>query len=131
MSFDFKYNTAFYNQHFYIDPNWLQWFIGFAEGDGGIFTDKNDYISFVITQNESKILYHIKDKLGRLYKLALLFNGRGAPLFLLHRINQLQEWIKILNSKSYFIIFNNRNNSISFTDAWISGFTDAEGAQPF
>jgi len=61
VSFDFKYNTAFYNQHFYIDPNWLQWFIGFAEGDGGIFTDKNDYISFVITQNESKILYHIKD----------------------------------------------------------------------
>jgi len=71
-------------------------FIGFAEGDGALLIDKNDRISFVITQNESKILYHIKDILGfgnvtfdfnantyryklldnsALFKLAIIFNG--------------------------------------------------------
>jgi len=71
-------------------------FIGFAEGDGALLRDKNDRISFVNTQNESKILYHIKDILGfgnvtfdlnailidikvldnsALFKLAILFNG--------------------------------------------------------
>jgi len=92
-SFDFN---AFYKQHHYIDHSWLQWFIGFAEGDGALLRDKNDRISFVNTQNESKILYHIKDILGfgnvtfdlnantyrykvldnsALFKLAILFNG--------------------------------------------------------
>jgi hypothetical protein len=32
-SFDF---TSFWNHHKYIDPGWLQWFIGFTEGDGAI-----------------------------------------------------------------------------------------------
>ncbi len=89
------YFNAFYKQHHYIDHSWLQWFIGFAEGDGALLIDKNDRISFVITQNESKILYHIKDILGfgnvtfdlnantsrykvldnsALFKLAILFN---------------------------------------------------------
>lgn len=44
-----------------------------------------------------------------------------------HRINQLGEWIRILNYKSYSIVFNNSNISISLTDAWFSCFTDAEG----
>ena len=24
--------------HKFIDPHWLQWFIGFTEGDGGFYT---------------------------------------------------------------------------------------------
>ena len=140
----FNFN-AFYKQHHYIDPSWLQWFIGFAEGDGAFLKNKHDNISFVITQNESKVLYHIKEILGfgkvtfdlkantyrykvldrsSLFKLALLFNGN---LCLLHRINQLGEWIRILNSKSYSIAFNKINISITLNDAWLSGFTDAEG----
>ena len=140
----FNFN-AFYKQHFYIDPKWLQWFIGFSEGDGALLKDKDGRISFILTQNESKILYHIKDILGfgnvtfdikantyrykvldnsSLFKLALLFNGN---IFLSHRINQLSEWIKILNSKSYSIVFNSNKLTISLFDAWLSGFTDAEG----
>lgn len=42
-------------------------------------------------------------------------------------INQLSEWIKILNSKSYSIVFNSNKLTISLFDAWLSGFTDAEG----
>jgi len=134
----FNFN-AFYKQHYYIDPNWLQWFIGFAEGDGAFLKDKNGRISFVITQNESKILFHIKDVIGfgnvtfdtkantyrykvlnnpSLFKLALLFNGN---LFLSHRINQLGEWIKVLNLKSYSIVFNSSKVTISILDAWLSG----------
>ena len=140
----FNFN-AFYKQHFYIYPNWLQWFISFEEGDGAFLTDKNDHISFVITQNESKILFPIKDIIGfgnvsfdikdntyrykvldnsSLFKLALLFN---ANLFLSHRINQLYEWIKILNSKSFSIVIYNSKVNISLLDAWLSGFTDAKG----
>ena len=54
----FNFN-AFYKQHHYIDPIWLQRFIGFAEGDGALLKNKHDNIFFVITQNESKVLYHI------------------------------------------------------------------------
>jgi hypothetical protein len=142
VSFNFN---AFYTEHNYIDHNWLEWFIGFTEGDGAILTSKKGNISFVITQNESKILYQIKEKLGfgnitfdskantyrykvldkpTLFKLALLFNGN---LLLSHRINQLEEWIIILNLKFNIIIFNNKNINISLNDAWLSGFTDAEG----
>ena len=32
-SFDF---SSFWKHHKYIDPGWLQWFIGFTEGDGAI-----------------------------------------------------------------------------------------------
>ena len=30
--YDPKFNS-FYSSHKYIDPNWLNWFIGFSEGD--------------------------------------------------------------------------------------------------
>jgi hypothetical protein len=74
-----------------------------------IYSDNSGNIQFVITQNESKILYQIKekldfgsvtyDKLAKSYrfkvldlpsiiKLTYLFNGN---LFLIHRINQLEK----------------------------------------
>lgn len=34
-----------------IEASWLQWFIGFSEGDGGIYT-YNGRMSFVLTQYE-------------------------------------------------------------------------------
>lgn len=142
-SFDF---TNFYKNYKFIDSNWLEWFIGFVEGDGLIFTYKhNDRISFIITQNESKILYHIKETLGfgtvkydkgvnsyrfivsditSLTILAHLFNGN---LFLKHRIEQLDKWIKFLQSKSINNLSNERPVNISLKDGWLSGFTDAEG----
>ncbi len=32
-----------------IDPNWLDWFIGFAEGEGALLTFKNR-LEFILTQ---------------------------------------------------------------------------------
>ena len=48
-----------------INTNWLQWFIGFAEGDGAILVDKNILrIRFVLTQKESDVLVHIQKTFG-------------------------------------------------------------------
>lgn len=46
-----------------ISDDWLAWFIGFAEGDGAIFTGKDKRLRFVLTQKDISILKHIHEKL--------------------------------------------------------------------
>lgn len=127
-----------------IDSNWLAWFIGFTEGDGYLGTF-NNRLTFVIVQKEGSILYEIQKKLNignvcltktnihrfsvdnqtDILKLAYIFNGN---LILKHRIQQLSLWFSILNQKGYKLPdFNDRPLSPSLNDAWLSGFTDAEG----
>lgn len=136
-----------------ISQDWLAWFIGFAEGDGAILS-YNGRPSFVLTQKESAILYHIQSVLGfgtvcqtgNYYRyfvvdlkgvilLCLLFNRN---LVLQHRINPLEKWINNINnslsntnSRYYNFTTTIVHNIIPFvptlTDPWISGFTDAEG----
>lgn len=134
-----KYNTT-------LDPNWLGWFVGFAEGDG--YFGINDNISvFVLTQKESKILYEIRDTLKFGYvkefegfsryiireqsSVLLLFHLFNGNLHLLHRIDQLVAWEKLWNSKN-----KNEDNQLkaitkpvqlSLNNSWFSGFVDAEG----
>jgi hypothetical protein len=140
-----------------IPDNWLTWFIGFVEGDGAIQTFANNTrVRFVLTQKESNILYYIHKILGigyvkhfpqgtsgnkndfyrlivdnqsQILLLAFLFNGN---LVLTHRIKQLSLWINVLNKKFVLasentIIFIEKAVSITLQDAWLSGFTDAEG----
>lgn len=132
-----------------ISKDWLLWFIGFVEGDGAIL-NYNNQLKLVITQKESNILYEIKHKLKMgtviankdknnnnkyfklvitnpkdIYLLTLLFNGN---LVLKHRINQLNNLIKILNDKyNYNLILLSQPKDISLSDAWLSGLIDAEG----
>lgn len=47
-----------------IDHVWLQWFIGFVEGDGSLITNRDGSLTFVITQSEKAILDHIQSTLG-------------------------------------------------------------------
>jgi hypothetical protein len=137
-----------------IPDNWLTWFIGFVEGDGAIQTFANSTrVRFVLTQKESNILYEVHKTLGigyvkhfpqgtsgnkndfyrlivdnqsQILLLAFLFNGN---LGLTHRIKQLSLWIDVLNKKfgENTIIFIEKAVSITLQDAWLSGFTDAEG----
>ena len=128
-----------------IDNQWIKWFIGFVEGDGSIITDKDNRLRFVITQNELAILDHIQsilgfgevyydkgvnswryrvEKLDHISELAILFNGN---LYLDHRIEQLARWTDVLIHKGYNIDLISNKISISLNDAWLSGFTDAEG----
>lgn len=133
-----KYNTT-------LDPNWLGWFIGFAEGDGYLGINENIAV-FVLTQKESKILYEIKDILNfGIVKefdgfsrfivrdqscILLLFHLFNGNLHLKNKIDQLVEWSVLLNSKKK----NNEENllvvtelaKLSFNNSWFSGFTDAE-----
>lgn len=135
------------------DFNWLTWFIGFSEGDGAILTHKGRP-TFVITQKEKQVLLDIQKVLGfgivreyksfsrfyvldkkNIYLLTLLFNGN---LVLQHRNSQLAYWIKALNNSpslasqrldSQFVQIKFIDKLIQPTihDAWLSGFTDAEG----
>ncbi len=154
LAFHKYYNTLFGKDVQHISDNWLSWFIGFVEGDGAIQSFANNTrVRFVLTQKESNILYHIHktleignvkhfpqgtsgnkndfyrlivDNPSQILVLAYLFNGNLA---LIHRINQLSLWINVLNKKfrDNTIIFINKAVSITLQDAWLSGFTDAEG----
>jgi len=133
---------SFYSIHKYIDPKWLTWFIGFTEGDGGLHVS-NGYCLFGITQSEQSVLQEIKSVLGfgkvyfdssansyryrvsgksNILILATLFNGKFASK---NKIEQLGNWLKALNRESF--IHNTNPFKPTLNDAWLSGFTDAEG----
>lgn len=147
------FNTLFKNSD-HLSDDWLTWFIGFAEGDGAIQTyAEGKRVRFVLTQKESDILYNIQHKLNigvvrhfpqgksgknnnfyrwmvdkpsHILLLAFLFNGNLA---IDNRIKQLALWVNALNNRfgSDTMKLNNTPVSITLQDAWLSGFTDAEG----
>ena len=148
------YYKLFNSNSEHLSDNWLIWFIGFVEGDGAIQTyDNGERVRFVLTQKESAILYFIHNKLNigivkhfpqgksgknndfyrlivdnpsQILLLAFLFNGNLA---MDHRIKQLSLWIQSLNMRfgDNTITFLNNPVFITLQDAWLSGFTDAEG----
>lgn len=107
-----NYNQYFNNNKF-IDCNWLNWFVGFSEGDGAIL-EYNGRSRFVLTQKDVVVLEKIKSvlnfghirytmnqngyvKYGRfivsdnndILLLYLLFNGN---LRINYRKEQLKRW---------------------------------------
>lgn len=132
----------------------LQWFIGFFEGDGSFMVAKRGDLGIMITQSkyDINILNEIKNILGigsiiiqskknntfrwivqnrkDTYLLALLFNGN-----LVLPIRSLKYNI-FLSKLNYKLAINNEN-LIKYdsrlvlpklSDAWITGFTDSEGS---
>nr|YP_010722991.1 homing endonuclease [Leptographium procerum]WDW20996.1 homing endonuclease [Leptographium procerum] len=152
-AFHAYYNTLFENKD-PLSDEWLTWFIGFAEGDGAIQTyDEGKRVRFVLTQKESDILYKLQfkfnigvvkhfpqgksgkdndfyrwmvDNPSHILLLAFLFNGNLAQN---HRIEQLAKWVNALNNRfgNETIKLNNAPAMVTLQDAWLSGFTDAEG----
>lgn len=148
------YNTLLRNDAQHLSNNWLAWFIGFVEGDGAIQTYANGKrVRFVLTQKESAILFYIQKKLkigivkhfpqgtsgnkndfyrlivddpSHILLLTFLFNGNLA---ITHRIQQLSLWAQALNNRfgANTILFIDTPVSVTLQDAWLSGFTDAEG----
>ena len=141
----FYFNYYFNNfkpQHIKLNNSkFLEWFIGFSEGDGSfIISNKRCY--FFINQKDIKILYKIKANLGfgQVFKyiqnntmygryivqdkkncerLAHIFNGN----LVLHKTNaRFQIWIKGLN-----ITLLKTKGFITLENAWLSGFIDSEG----
>lgn len=141
-----------YNKNKNISNDWLIWFIGFFEGDGHISVNTStNQLQLIITQKEMNILQEIKDILGMgnikyfppktcnnkngFYRLIIwdrndvltlfhLFNGN---LVLKLKIKQLEHLSQILEKRGEKFIFINKSNKITLQDAWLSGFTDAEG----
>jgi Proton-conducting membrane transporter/NADH-Ubiquinone oxidoreductase (complex I), chain 5 N-terminus/LAGLIDADG endonuclease len=125
------------------------WLIGFAEGDGYFGTDKRGYLVFKITQSsiDAQVLFYIKKYLGfgsvsvqsttnkthqfrvrdkdNLLKVINIFNGN---LITKAKILQFKLFLQAYNEKYKMNIgFIPCVNKVSLNNAWLSGFTDAEG----
>lgn len=99
-----------------IDPAFLQWFVGFSEGDGSFIVSKGR-IFFIINQKEEKILHRIRTELGfgkvstyntysrfivadrdNIERLIHLFNGN----LVLHKTNiRFKSWLQNWNLSCY------------------------------
>jgi len=157
-TFDF---TAFYSKFTEYYPNlkkpsenFLEWFIGFSEGEGSFILAKRGDLAFVVTQSSIDIqsLNYIKENLGfgsviqqsvkqkthrfvvqdlnNLYLISLLFNGnmifptRNARF--LTFLSSLNE--KLLRRNLATIPPLNCCILPSLNDSWFTGITDGEGS---
>ena len=127
-----------------INKDFLEWFIGFTEGDGS-FIVSNNRLFFIINQKQEKILHNIRTNLGfgkvstyknysrfivadknNIDKLIFIFNGN----LVLDKTNtRFLSWLQAknqyCNEKIHYL---NKKKLLSFKDnAWLSGFIDAEG----
>jgi LAGLIDADG endonuclease len=155
--FDF---TSFYSKFSEYYPNvkqpsnkFLEWFIGFSEGEGSFILAKRGDLAFVVTQStkDVKSLNYIKDNLGfgkvikqsvkqnthrfviqdikNLYLICLLFNGN---MVFPTRKARFLTFLSYFNEK---LLKQNLVNispldicvTPSLKDGWISGITDGEG----
>lgn len=138
-----------------LDLNFLNWLIGFTEGDGS-FIINSKYLEFKITQhsNDAQILFLIKKKLGfgsvsiQDYKIV---NNKKLPKTHHYRVRNKKGLLKIIELFNgnlltvkyrlkfndflcqFNLIYNEQiqiksfNNKVSLNNAWLCGFTDAEG----
>ena len=159
-TYNFNFNL-FYNEYSIIYPSktlpnnlFLEWFIGFVEGNG-YFTLSNRFdLSFIITQSSINlnILNYIKNNLNMgniiieskknktykfiiknkqdIYLICLLFNGNIIlPTKHIRFIQFLSRFNEYNIKYNKFNIIKPINDTIlpSLNDYWISGFTDANG----
>lgn len=117
-----------------VSNDYINWLIGFTEGDGSFVINKKNDITFIITQNikNKYILEDIQSKLGygkvikqgkdtyryviqnnlECYLIALLFNNN---IILPIKLISFNKWLNLLNSKinkGKFIKKLNKNNKI-------------------
>ncbi len=152
----YKKYKEYYPNNKIPNKEFLEWFIGFTEGDGSFITTNNNEFFVVITQSESdlNILNYIKDnlKMGNImlqskknkvyrlsirkkldiYLICLIFNGNMVlpsrqQRFLQFLIAYNEYIIKYANDKFQIISPINKCVLPSLKGNWISGFTDAEG----
>lgn len=157
-SFDFTdfYKIAPMHIQAHLKPAFLEWFIGFAEGDGTFYIKREKKqrpkLIFEICQKDPKTIYYLRKILGFgtvnkwtrnseeywVYKIAskenvkrliCLFNGN---LVLTKRKVQFKKWVK---AASYLKCLPSNFKQKSFSrfvkvsneTGWLAGFIDAEG----
>ena len=156
-SFDF---SPFLNMYSKVHPNnpkpskeFLEWLIGFIEGDGSFTVAKRGDLQIVITQSsiDVQILYYILKNLG-FGKVIQQSKSNNTHRFLIQDQIHILLMCLLLNGNmvlftrnSKFLIFLNAYNAIALrrnlsilspifdtllptlNDNWLAGFTDAEG----
>lgn len=136
-------NSALPSQSF------LEWLVGFAEGDGSFIVNSRGTPIFFITQGtgDIQVLNHIKLTLGfgRVIK-----QGVTTSRFIVEEIANVQLLIALFNGNLVFPVkqnsfalfltaFNARSRALAveiitsliiptFNDSWLLGITDAEGS---
>lgn len=142
-----KYIKLFPNATLPSD-DFLYWLIGFAEGDGCFIVNKRGEVAFVLTQGMANIniLYMVQNVLQfghvlkqgpRVYRfivykkelielIILLFNN---SIVLPARKTQFNKFVNAYNKKPYSDKINYSSSSLmpSLDNAWLMGFTEAEG----
>lgn len=136
------------------DKSFLEWFIGFSEGEGSFIIAKRGDLSFVVTKSslDIEILNYIKDNLGfgrvikqsikqnthrfviqdfkNIFLICLLFNGNMVfP-------TRQARFLTFLSTFNERLIKKNLNYIVPLTkcviptlnDGWLSGRTDGEGS---
>lgn len=132
-----------------INKRFLEWFIGFTEGDGSFITF-NGKPSFDITKNmtDIQIIKNIRTSLGFGKILIRDEPDRNVGVFYVTGKENFERQIHIFNGNicskqkqkqfeqwvnSYNIYYNEnmrimkKINTFSLNDSWLSGFIDAEG----
>ena len=130
-----------------ISDPFLEWFVGFAEGNGSFICTTNDRTLFTLTQRQITILHHIRSELGfgtvshykgqgryivadkkSLLRLCVLFNGN---LILRKTQRRFRPWVEMANGgrKEQIAVREGLHPSTDLLSKthWLSGFIDAEG----
>ncbi len=124
------------NKH---DNNFLDWLVGFSEGDGSFVMPQSASSKkhFEICQSvkDMQVLYYIKENLG----FGIVKSNEKAGKFVVYKKKQLEE-LKTLfagricteNTLHRYARFYEQSSIIqkqkpSLDNAWLSGFIDAEG----
>lgn len=114
----YKLNSKFYGKNKQPSPEFLQWFVGFAEGDGSFIRASRGDLYFVVTQDsrDRQILTYIQQELGMgkvitqgkttsrfiiqdklgLYLIALIFNGE---IRIPSKLESFNNFLNTLNNK--------------------------------
>ena len=128
-----------------INTTFLEWFIGFSEGDGNFVISGNN-LFFIINHKEIKILNNIRTNLG--FGKVSIYNGSGRYVvadrkgvdrivsifngnLLLDKTNKrFIDWLQVRNSYSlHNLSYLGKNNIKRFIDtSWLTGFIDADGS---
>ena len=156
-SFDFSAFLILYSKLYPKNPKpskeFLEWLIGFTEGDGSFTIPKRGNLQFIVTQNSSdvQILYFILKNLG-FGKVIQQSKSNNTHRFIIQNLKDILLICLIFNGNmvlftrnSKFLMFLNAYNAIALrknletltpiidtvlptlNDHWLAGFTDAEG----
>lgn len=153
-------NNIFNFNNFYLEfekthPNskvpstsFLEWFIGFTEGDGSFILSGRGNLMFIIIQSTTdiQVLHYIQEQLGF---GCVIKQGHKTSRFIVQDINNIHILIKLFNGNIVFpskqdsflkfithfnkysnfptILFNYTLMLPTYYDNWLCGFTDAEG----